>query len=140
MPKIKANILVEMKKIYLFLTFASLLVACQESLEERAAREARVMTETKCPMPIGDNMFLDSVVFDIPTLTQTQYFRVYGELDNDSVFGSFDINTLLLNELKNSPSYKALIDRGVDFRYVYRSTADPNVVLLDTTLTPEDYK
>ena len=140
MPKIEANILVEMKKIYLFLVFVSLLAACQESLEERAAREARVVTETKCPMPVGDNMFLDSVVFDIPTLTQTQFFRIYGELDNDSVLGSFDIYTILLSELKNSPSYKALIDRGIDFRYIYRSTANPDVVLLDLTLTPEDYK
>ena len=129
-----------MKKIYLFLTFTFLLAACQESLEERAAREARVMTETKCPMPIGDNMLLDSVVFDIPTLTQTQYFRIYGDLDNDSLFESVDTHTLLLNELKNSPSYKALIERGIDFRYVYHSTANPDVILLDLTLTPEDYK
>lgn len=129
-----------MKKVFPFLVLVSFLTACQESLEERAAREARVMTETKCPMPIGDTMFLDSVVFDIPTLTQSQYFRVYGELDNDSVFERFDIYALLLNELKNSPSYKALIERGVDFHYVYRSTANPDEILLDLTLTPEDYK
>jgi hypothetical protein len=124
----------------MFLALAALLASCQESLEERAAREARVMTETKCPMPIGDNMLLDSVVFSIPTLTQTQYFRVMGELDNDSLFQSLDARSLLLSELRNSPTYKPLMERGVLFHYVYRSVANPGAVLLDLTLTPEDYR
>ena len=62
-----------MKRFFLFFALPLVLFSCQESLEQRAAREAREMTETKCPMPLGDNMFLDSVVFDIPTLTQSQY-------------------------------------------------------------------
>jgi hypothetical protein len=139
-PKIEANNPIMKKKIYLYLTFAALTAACQESLEQRAAREAREMTETKCPMPIGDNMYLDSVVFDIPTLTQSQYYRVYGELDNDSLFEGVDTRTLLLEELKNSPSYKVLMERNVDFHYVYRSNTNLDVVYLELTLTPEDYK
>ncbi len=91
-------------------------------------------------MPIGDNMILDSIVFDIPTLTQSQYFRVYGELDSDSVFESVDSRSLLVSELQNTPSYKSLMERGVDFRYVYRSSKAPGTVLLDLTLTPNDYK
>ena len=74
-----------MKKILIIVCSVILLSACQESLEERAAREAREVTESKCPMPIGDNMYLDSIVFDIPTLTQTQYFRFIGDADTDSV-------------------------------------------------------
>jgi len=123
-----------------FLLAPFVLLSCQESLEERAAREARQMTETKCPMPIGDNMLLDSIVFDIPTLTQSQYFRVYGDLDSDSVFESVDSRSLLLSELQNTPSYRALMERGVDFRYVYRSSKAPDTVLLDLTLTPDDYR
>jgi len=129
-----------MKRIFMFLLAPFVLLSCQESLEERAAREARQMTETKCPMPIGDNMLLDSIVFDIPTLTQSQYFRVYGDLDSDSVFESVDSRSLLLSELKNTPSYRALMERGVDFRYVYRSSKAPDTVLLDLTLTPDDYR
>ena len=124
----------------MILAFASVLTACQESLEERAAREARDITERKCPMPIGENMFLDSIVFDIPSLTQSQYFHVNGELDDDSLFATVDTYSLLLSELKNTPSYRSLMEKGVDFRYVYRSTKDPDVVLLELTLTPEDYR
>lgn len=129
-----------MKRIFVFLLAPFVLLSCQESLEERAAREARQMTETKCPMPIGDNMLLDSIVFDIPTLTQSQYFRVYGDLDSDSLFESVDSRSLLLSELQNTPSYRALMERGVDFRYVYRSSKAPDTVLLDLTLTPDDYR
>lgn len=129
-----------MRRIFTILAFATVVTACQESLEKRAAREAREITETKCPMPIGENMFLDSIVFDIPTLTQSQYFRVFGELDSDSVFEMVDTRGLLLSELLNTPSYRPLMEKDVDFRYVYRSTKDPDVVLLELTLTPEDYK
>lgn len=117
-----------------------LLAACQESLEERAAREAREMTETKCPMPIGENILLDSVVFDIPTHTQSQYFCVFGNLDDDSLFAQSDPKALLLSELRNAPSYRPLMERGVSFRYVYRSRKNVGHVLLDMTLTSEDYK
>lgn len=128
-----------MRIVFLFGAFAILLAACQESLEQRAAREAREMTETKCPMPIGDNMYLDSIVFDIPNLTQSQYFRVCGDLDNDTVFMNTDSRSLLLSELKNSPSYRPLLDKGVLFHYVYRSGSDPEKVMLELTLAPADY-
>ena len=105
-----------MKNILLFATALLLLTSCQESLEERAAREAREVTESKCPMPIGDNMYLDSIVFDIPTLTQTQYFR------------------------KNTPSYKALMNKGISFRYIYGSTAEPEKTYIDITVKKEDYQ
>ena len=105
-----------MKKILLFTTALLLLTACQESLEEKAAREAREVTESKCPMPIGDNMYLDSIVFDIPTLTQTQYFRFTGNSDNDST-------------VENIVS---------DFEYARGWHTTPHCIWLYTTLlTPE---
>ena len=119
-----------------------LFTACQETLEERAAREAREVTESKCPMPVGSNMYLDSIVFSIPTLTQTQYFRFIGDTDNDSVVIAFqqtDIKGTLVKELKNTPNYKSLMERGVNFRYIYRSTKDSKKVYLDITISKEDY-
>ena len=118
-----------MKKLLLVVSSIVLMTACQESLEERAAREAREVTESKCPMPVGSNMYLDSVVFDIPTLTQTQYFRFTGNSDNDStvekIINNNDLKGTLVQELKNTPSYKALINKGITFRYIYGSTANP---------------
>ena len=132
-----------MKKYFLLVSSVILLSACQESLEERAAREAREVTETKCPMPVGNNMYLDSVVFSIPTLTQTQYFRFTGDTDNDSVttvLQDADVKTTLVQELKNTPNYKALMSRGANFRYVYRSTKNPETIYLDITIKQEDYQ
>lgn len=133
-----------MKKILLFATALFLLTSCQESLEERAAREAREVTESKCPMPIGDNMYLDSIVFDIPTLTQTQYFRFTGNSDNDStvenIVSNNDLKGTLVKELKNTPSYKALMNKGISFRYIYGSTAEPEKTYIDIIVTKEDYQ
>nr|WP_288281184.1 hypothetical protein [uncultured Prevotella sp.] len=133
-----------MKNILLFATALVLLTSCQESLEERAAREAREVTESKCPMPIGDNMYLDSIVFDIPTLTQTQYFRFTGNSDNDStvenIVSNNDLKGTLVKELKNTPSYKALMNKGISFRYIYGSTAEPEKTYIDITVTKEDYQ
>ena len=133
-----------MKKILLFTTALLLLTACQESLEEKAAREAREVTESKCPMPIGDNMYLDSIVFDIPTLTQTQYFRFTGNSDNDStvenIVSNNDLKGTLVKELKNTPSYKALMNKVISFRYIYGSTAEPEKTYIDITVTKEDYQ
>jgi len=120
-----------------------LLASCQESLEERAAREAREVTEAKCPMPIGNNMYLDSIVFDIPSVTQTQYFRFTGDSDNDSVvtvLNNSDVKGTLVRELKNTANYKALLNRGASFRYVYRSDKNPEKIYLDVTLHKEDYQ
>ncbi|UKK63891.1 hypothetical protein L6473_08620 [Prevotella communis] len=133
-----------MKNILLFATALLLLTSCQESLEEKAAREAREVTVSKCPMPIGDNMYLDSIVFDIPTLTQTQYFRFTGNSDNDStvenIVSNNDLKGTLVKELKNTPSYKALMNKGISFRYIYGSTAEPEKTYIDITVTKEDYQ
>lgn len=123
---------------------AIVLVSCQESLEERAAREAKEITESKCPMPVDNNTILDSVVFDIPTLTQTQYFRFIGESDDSSrleeISGAYDLKELLIRELKGQTGYKTLMNRGVNFRYVYRSTRQRDKIYFDFTLTKEDYQ
>jgi hypothetical protein len=130
-----------MKKTFLLLAAAVMFTACQESLEERAAREAREVTEDKCPMPVGDNMMLDSIVFDIPTLTQSQYFRFIGDNDNDSVvYALQDAKRILVAELKSTPTYRSLMNKGVSFRYVYRSNKNPEKTYLDITLTKEDYQ
>lgn len=133
-----------MKNILFFAAALLLLTSCQESLEEKAAREAREVTESKCPMPIGDNMYLDSIVFDIPTLTQTQYFRFTGKSDNDStvekIINNNDLKGTLVQELKNTPSYKALIKKGITFRYIYGSTANPEKTYIDITIIKEDYQ
>ena len=130
------------KKLFILAITAFILVSCQESLEERAAREAREVTEAKCPIPVGNNMYLDSIVFDIPSLTQTQYFRFIGNTDNDSMVIAMrdaDLKGALIQELKNTPTYKTLMKRGANFRYVYRSTKDRKKTYFDFIITKADY-
>ena len=59
-----------MKKIILFAAAVAMLaVSCQESLEDRAAREAQEFTRKNCPMKLGNGITTDSMVFDKVTLT-----------------------------------------------------------------------
>lgn len=129
-----------MKRLFFFMLSALTFAACQESIEERAARDAREVTEKKCPMPIGNegNVVLERIDFDIPSRTWKQDFLLSvpeGEnIDNPSV------KQLLVNELKNMPSYKAYRDNGFNFRYVYCRMSNPKDTLIDLTLGTDDYR
>ena len=125
-----------MKKILLLAILAFGLTACQESIEERIARESAEFTQTKCPMPLDarGTMFLDSIVFDISTLTQSQYFRF------DTIgMPQSQLRPVLIDELKKEPKYQLHREKGYSFHYVYRSLKDPDKILFETTLTKADY-
>ena len=51
-----------MKKTMFMLLLSGLLLSCQESLEDKCAREAKEYTEKKCPAPIGENIVIDSII------------------------------------------------------------------------------
>ena len=53
-----------MRKIFILLSAVALLFACQESMEDRAAREAKEYTKRMCPTPIYNDTRTDSVTFD----------------------------------------------------------------------------
>ena len=59
-----------------------LLSGCQESLEDRAAREVVEYTQKYCPQKLKDFTTLDSLTFDKATLTFTQYLTLSGNADN----------------------------------------------------------
>ena len=55
-----------MKKILLLLTALLTLTACQESMEDRAARDAADATAKRCPMRLNDDgtLVLERITFD----------------------------------------------------------------------------
>ncbi len=55
------------KKLIYIGIFASLLVSCTESLEDKAAREAKEYTEKYCPTPYVNDSRTDSATFDKST-------------------------------------------------------------------------
>jgi hypothetical protein len=128
-----------MKKIvFLFLVMA--LMACQESLDERCARECRDYTKKNCPSLIADGVTIDSLVFQQNTRTLTYYYTVEGVIDDAEQLKKHDLRGELLKELKNSTSMKTYKDAGYHFRYVYYSTKNSGTKVFDTTFRQKDYQ
>ena len=53
-----------MKKLIYTAVLVSLLASCTESLEDKAAREAKEYTEKYCPTPYVNDSRTDSATFD----------------------------------------------------------------------------
>ena len=129
-----------MKKILLLMFCALSVWGCQENMADRAERDARETTAKRCPMRLLDDgsLILERIRFDKPTLTWRQEY-----LFDLQVEGELDIRTIrdaLLQELKNTPSYKPYMDNGFKFQYVYCRMTNPKDTIINVVLTPSDYR
>ena len=130
---VKKNLLIIPVGILLF-------TSCQESLEERCARECKEYTKKKCPVLVTNDVYLDSVTFDASEHLMAYYYTVGGVLDNAEALVQHDIRGMLLKELKNSSALKLYKDEGYTFRYVYYSEKRKGTQLIDATFRKSDYK
>lgn len=132
----------KMKKTLIIITAALALTACQESLEDRAARELHDYTAKNCPTPVVDDMNVDSATFEPQTRTIRYYFKLFGKSDNAVVVKkvSKKIREKILEQLKSNTKLKAYKDDGFNFRYTYRSASKPTETLFDVNFTQKDYK
>ncbi|MBQ8655714.1 MAG: hypothetical protein IJ527_01430 [Prevotella sp.] len=128
-----------MKKLSVLLFASVLLTACQESMEERCAREAREYTQQKCPAFINKVTRIDSLTFDVATHTISYCYSFIGAADVPGSVKEEEARLLLLNEVKNSTNLKAYRDEGYNIRYVYHSESRPGEVMYDVTFTKKDY-
>lgn len=128
-----------MKKILLFATLL-LLTACQETLEDRCARECKEYTQKKCPVLVTNGVTLDSMTFDKSRVVMTYYYTVSGILDDAEALREHNAGSLLLKELKNTAALKLYKDAGYSFRYVYHSSKEKGTRVLDTTFRKKDYQ
>lgn len=128
-----------MKKILLFFTALLTLCSCQESMEDRAARDAKETTEKRCPIRLNDEgtLILERINFDKSTHTWQQDYLL--DVDPESLQEA-DLRDLLLMELKNTPSYKPYMDASFNFQYVYCMMSSPKDTLFNIMLTPKDYQ
>lgn len=117
------------------------LTACHESLEDRAAREAKTFTEKNCPTPVKDNTRTDSLTFDKATRTIAYWYTLCGSADNAEGLQQQKekLISVLREGVKASTQLKAYKDEGFSMRYVYHSEKAPKEVLLDVTFTEKDY-
>ena len=131
-----------MKKILLVALLAVLAVGCQESLEDRAAREAREFTEKNCPTPVDNYSRTDSVAFDRLTKTYTYYCSFVDALDNDTLVQAAqeEIRLSLRQTLANDVAFKKIKDAGFNFAYLVRSGSRPSVILFSDTIRTSDYQ
>lgn len=128
-----------MKKLCMMASFALFLIACQESLEDRCAREAKEFTRKNCPSKIEKNINIDSLTFERETHTLHYYYTLTGNADREGVMEEINGLNILKENLRNSTAMKVYKENHYNFTYTYHSEKDPKKVLLEVTLTDKDY-
>ncbi len=134
-----------MKK-YLVLTLVSicmLAAACRkQTFEERIAQEVEEYNSKNGVRNIDECTTLDSMSFDIATLTISYHHTLFGQADDKEIITD-EIKELhresLLKDVRGSIAMREYKDYGCNFRYVYNSKSSGEV-LLEEIVTPEDYK
>lgn len=129
-----------MKKTVVLLMGIMLLTACQESLEDRCAREAKEFTEKNCPRAVDKEIVLDSMTFEKSTHTISYLYTLMGTLDDPQRIDSKHFRELLLMEVKNSTNLKLYKDAGYSFRYCYYSEKENGTKLFEATFRKSDYR
>ena len=109
-----------MKKYWILAIIAYMLTACQESLEDRCARESKEYTKKNCPVKIDNNTTLDSLTFERETHTLHYYYKLTGLL-------------------KNTTTLRVYKENKYRFAYTYRSEKDPSKIMLEVVFTDKDY-
>ena len=128
-----------MKHTALLLLAAVLLTACQESLEDCCAREAKEFTKKQCPLKVAESVVMDSMTFDKATHTISYIYSLDGVLDNADMLSKNNPRQLLLGDLKNSTNLKLYKEAGYSFRYVYYSVKQKGTKLYEATFHESDY-
>ncbi len=114
--------------------------ACQESLEDKCARECVEFTKRKCPSAVAQDMIIDSMTFARATHTIQYYYKLTGLSDRPDAHQKDQARELLKNALKNTTQVMAYKEAGYSFRYIYYSEKNPQTVYLDILLTEKDYQ
>lgn len=116
--------------------------SCQESLEDRCARETQSYTKKFCPAPAGENIIIDSLTFERITHTLCYYYTLTGKIDDPAVISRAKpkMQAELLNAVKDATNMKVYKDEGYAFKYTYYSSKHKGEVLFTRTFTKKDYK
>ena len=128
-----------MRKTLLTVMAALLLTACQETLEEKAAKEAEIYTKKNCPARIADNLTMDSLTYEQQTRTLHYYYTITGAADSVGQLNPETARSALLTELKNTTSMMAYKEAGFAFAYTYHSQRHRGTVLYETVFKAKDY-
>lgn len=124
-----------MTKKIIYAAMVLCVVACSESLEDLAEREAKEYTEKFCPTPYVNNSRTDSAIFDKSTRTYIYYISLRDKADNENVISANKqkLHTMQKEALDNNPGLKKYKEAHFAFRFIYHSASSPQKVLLDDT-------
>lgn len=117
------------------------LFSCQESFDDRCAREAREYTEKQCPHRMDEYTVMDSLTYDRQTRTLNYYYTLEGALDNDSVMtdqACEELKKMLHKDVINSVGLKSYKEKDINFRHCYYSKSSGKI-RFQVRFTPEDY-
>ena len=128
------------KKLFFVFAAVLLLSACQESLEQRCAREAKEYSKKNCPAPIAKGVTIDSMSFDVATHTLIYSYTLEGVIDDTATIRKNNPREQMLQQLKNATAMKPYRDAGYNFRYIYYSTKDKGQKLFEATFQEKDYR
>ena len=128
-----------MKKYLLLVAMTITLCACQQTLEEQAAKEAKLYTQKNCPAQLDETLIVDSLTFEAATHTLHYYYTLSGVADSVGLLDDETARNSLLNELKNTTSMMAYKEAGYRFAYTYHSQKNPKTILFDMVFSEKDY-
>ncbi|WP_314286045.1 hypothetical protein [Prevotella pallens] len=128
-------------KLFFIAIGCFLLTSCQESLEDKAAKECKEYTKKYCPTPMVNNTRMDSMTYEPQTRTIHYYYSIYNEGDNKANVEANKqlLQQILLNGIKTDTASKLYKEAGFNFRFTYRSGKNPKTILLDETYKKGQY-
>lgn len=120
----------------IFAASAAILTSCQESMEDKALREAKEYTRRYCPTPVINNSRTDSITFDPQKHLFTYHFTFVDVMDDEELIRQHqaELIEVLTNSVRESTSMKQYVESGYKFRYVCRSKKNPKVILLQANV------
>jgi len=128
-------------KLFFIAIGCFLLASCQESLEDKAAKECKEYTQKHCPTPMVNNTRMDSMVYEADTRTIHYYHSFFNEADNKEIIAAHkqELRQTLLAAVKKDMGTKIYKEAGFNFRYTYHSGKAPKTVLFDQTYKKGEY-
>lgn len=110
---------------------AAAVSACQESYEQRLARESKEYTRKNCPVVLQEGVTLDSITYEEQTRTRHQWYTLSGQYDTLGIKS----NGNMRKQVFSDPNAIKMGREGIAIRYTYRSASHKGKVLMDETIT-----
>lgn len=113
-----------------------LMISCQESMEDRAVRQAKEYTERYCPTPVVNYSRTDSILFDRQRKVYIYHISFYDVLDDSNVVdeNKDKIADMLTQSVREATGLKNFIEAGFRFEYICHSAKEPKKVLFKISI------